>query len=335
MILDLQRFIAEEQPYWGELEAVLKRLETRAEERLTLEESRRFYYLYRRAASDLAQMQGFTAEPAIAQYLESLTARAYAEIHETRDKPYRLRPLTWFFETFPQTFRRHYQAFLVALAVTLGGCSFGAGVLYVSPETKAVLLPFSHLAGRPSERVAEEEQRTKDRMAGRKATFAAQLMQNNIRVSIMAMVLGITWALGTVVLLFFNGVILGVVTLDYVLSGESVFLAGWLLPHGVVEIPAILLAGQSGLVLGNALIGWGSAHRLRERLRLTTPDLVTLIGGVALLLVWAGIIEAFFSQYHGPALYLPKIAFGILEFGLLCAFLLRSGRVPSMESSHA
>ena len=72
---------------------------------------------------------------------------------------------------------------------------------------------------------------------------------------------------------------MGAVVLDYILAGETAFLAGWLLPHGVVEIPAILLAGQAGLILAGALIGWGTSVRLKVRLRKISNDLVTLIGG--------------------------------------------------------
>ncbi len=53
---------------------------------------------------------------------------------------------------------------------------------------------------------------------------------------------------------------------------------------------------------------------------------MTLIGGVALMLVWAGIVEAFFSQYHEPVLpYWLKIVFGSAELVCLTAFLALSG----------
>jgi uncharacterized membrane protein SpoIIM required for sporulation len=100
-----------------------------------------------------------------------------------------------------------------------------------------------------------------------------------------------------------------------------------LLPHGVIEIPAIVLAGQAGLVLAGALVGWGRSISLKERLRNISGDLVTLIMGVAVMLIWAGIVEAFFSQYHEPVIaYEVKIGFGVLEFILLTLFLAKSGR---------
>jgi hypothetical protein len=75
------------------------------------------------------------------------------------------------------------------------------------------------------------------------------------------------------------------------------------------------------------MIGWGTRDGLRSRLRAITPDLTTLIGGVAIMLVWAGIIEAFMSQYHEPLLpYSLKIAFGVVEIIALSAFLRLGGR---------
>ena len=124
-----------------------------------------------------------------------------------------------------------------------------------------------------------------------------------------------------------NGAILGAVALDYIMDGQTVFLIAWLLPHGSWEIPAILIGGQAGLLLGRALIGWGTRDGLRTRMRTIVPDLATLIGGVAVMLVWAGLVEAFLSQYHAPVVpYWVKIAFGVLQLAVLGAWLLLSGR---------
>jgi uncharacterized membrane protein SpoIIM required for sporulation len=98
------------------------------------------------------------------------------------------------------------------------------------------------------------------------------------------------------------------------------------LPHGVIEIPAILIGGQAGLMLAGALIGWGQRFSITERLRAIARDVVTLIFGVALMLVWAGIVEAFLSQYHEPVMpYWVKIGFGTVELILLIIFLGRAG----------
>lgn len=324
MILDIERFIREERPYWDELDTQLQKERPIAD----LVAARRLYYLYRRAASDLARLQNFATEGEVRSYLEQLVARAYAEVHGGRKRAYRLRPLHWLRVTLPDAFRRHVRAFQLALGITLIGAIFGAGAVLLDPDAKGILMPFAHLLGDPSDRVAMEESvSAADGMPRSHSSFAAMLMTNNIRVSIMALALGVIWGLGTAVLLFYNGVILGAVVLDYIWAGESVFLAGWLLPHGSVEIPAILLAGQAGFMLGGSMIGRGTAQTLQERMRAITPDIVTLIAGISLLLVWAGIIESFFSQYHAPVFpYSLKIAFGTVQLVLLFAYLSLSGR---------
>ena len=327
MIINLRKFILEEQHYWSELEGVLEKLETEPEYKLDLPKLERFHYLYQRASSDLSKLMTFSAEPNTRRYLESLVGRTYGEIHESREKPHRLTPLQWFFKTFPCTFRRHVRAFMIALAAMMVGFILGGFVVAVDPESKYILMPFAHLQGDPSERVAREEQADHDRLANAKASFSSQLMTHNTRVAIFTLALGITFGIGTAIMLFYNGVILGAVALDYIIAGESKFLLGWLLPHGTIEIPAIILAGQAGLILAGALIGWKQNLSLKVRLRKIAGDLVTLIGGVALMLVWAGIVEAFFSQYHEPVLsYEVKIGFGLLELILLILFLSRSGK---------
>src|SRR5207302_10510035 len=127
-----------------------------------------------------------------------------------------------------------------------------------------VLMPFSHLMGDPAKRVAEEERATSDRLAGRKTSFSAFLMTHNTKVSIFTFALGMTWGVGTMIMLFYNGVILGAVALDYIAAGQTKFLLGWLLPHGVIEIPAILIAGQAGLLLARTLIVWDRRTPLRR-----------------------------------------------------------------------
>ena len=327
MLIDLQKFISEERPFWRELEKVLDKLAKRSELKMTLAQLERFHYLYQRASADLAKIKTFSAEPSTRAYLESMVARAFGEIHETREKPHRLALLHWFFTTFPQTFRRHLKAFWVCLAAMLVGGLFGGFVLMTDPDAKQVLLPFSHLHGDPSDRVAEEESAQNDRLKGGKSSFSSYLMTHNTKVSIFTLALGLTWGIGTLIMLFYNGVILGAVALDYVLAGETTFLLGWLLPHGAIEIPAIILAGQAGLVLAGAIVGWGKPISLKMRLRKIGGDLVTLIFGIAIMLTWAGIIEAFFSQYHEPVLpYAVKIGFGALELIMLVLFLARSGR---------
>lgn len=333
MIIDLGRFLSEERKHWTELEATLDRIDRDPAHRMELPELLKFHELYERASADLAKIATFASEPEIRRYLEGLVARAYGEIHETREKQRLLNPWHWFTRTFPQAFRRNLGAFWLALGVTVAGCLFGGVAIRIDPEAKQIIMPFPGLKEDPAERVRKEESEKKDRLAGNKSTFAAELITHNTQVTIFTMALGVTWGAGTTITLFYNGVILGAVAVDYIYAGQARFLLGWLLPHGAVEIPSILLGGQAGFLLAGALIGWGSRKTRRQRLREITPDLVTIIFGAATLLVWAGIVESFLSQYHQPVIpYTLKIAFGATELLALTLFLAKSGTAAERRS---
>ncbi|MEA3207412.1 MAG: hypothetical protein QOE70_469 [Chthoniobacter sp.] len=334
MIIDLPRFIAAQRPTWTELELIVERLEAGSSRPLSLEEAKRFHLLYQKVSADLGRIATFAAEPELRRYLESLTARAYGEIHETRERGRQLRLWRWFTVDFPRVFRRQFGAFLMAVIITAVGTAFGGFAVALDEEAKEALLPgqFEGHLGDPARRVAEEEKAKHDRADGGHSTFASRLMRNNISVSIRCVAFGMMWGIGTIILLFYNGVIVGLIAVDYILAGQTIFLLGWLLPHGVIEIPAVLIAGQGGLVLGNALIGRGDRAPLRDRLRAVGGDVMTLIGGVAVLLVWAGLVESFLSQYHEPVVpYWLKITFGCLELVALIWFL-ASGRGAKEET---
>lgn len=332
MIIDLDRFIMEEQDCWTEFEQMLSKLEDDPGRKLTLNETRRFYYLYQRIAAGLSKIADLPSERDTRRYLDGLAARAFGEIHQGTRQTHRFNLRTWIVVTLPRTFRLHSRAFKLALVVTLIGGLFGAGAMTLDPDSKDVLVPFGHLLGDPAERVAKEESATETSEDTAMITFSSYLMTHNTRVAIYCMALGFTFGIGTLILLFYNGVILGAVILDYVRAGETAFLLGWLMPHGVVEIPAILIGGQIGLILAGALMGRKDGRPLGQRFRAVTPEAVILIFGVALLLVWAGIIEAFVSQYHEPILpYSLKIIFGTLELGALTFYLWRSGKKDTLS----
>lgn len=324
MIIDLPRFIATERPTWTELETMLDEFAQNPNRQLNLEEARRFHFLYQKASADLGRVATFASEPELRRYLESLVARAYAEIHETRERGLRWHPIRWLFVEFPAAFRRRIGAFGIALLIAILGTAFGGFAVLLDEEAKSAIVPrgFEHVLKDPAERVAEEEAARDDPGANRRATFAAYLMQNNIGVSIRAMALGMTWGIGTAIEVFRNFVLVGMVAADYIQAGYTAFLVGWLLPHGSFELPAILIAAQAGFVLGGALLGRGSRLPVAARLRAVAPDVATIIGGVAVMLVWAGLVESYFSQHHQPRIpYWLKISVGVVETAALAAFL--------------
>jgi uncharacterized membrane protein SpoIIM required for sporulation len=196
-------------------------------------------------------------------------------------------------------------------------------VLY-DPASVDVLLPADYLRN-PGQRVHQEEQEQSQHQnsAQTEAAFSAHLIRHNIQVALLAAALGVTFGIGTALLLFVNGVLLGAVAVHYAQQGFGLFMTAWLLPHGVFEIPSILIAGQAGFYLARLLLHRSEDRNLRESMR----EWLVLVAGLALMLAWAGIMEAFFSQHHAPVLpYRFKVAVAAAELMLLTIYLLLIGR---------
>ncbi|MEM9015733.1 MAG: stage II sporulation protein M [Verrucomicrobiota bacterium] len=327
VILDLDRFIAKERPFWEELASLLRLQEEDPDRRPPLDEAKRFLYLYQRTSTDLVKLKTFAGEVETTRFLERLIARAYSRLHESGGESVPFRPWEWLTRTFPRTFRRHWIAFAIACTTFWVGAGFGAGALAINYNLKSQFIPaqFSHLNEKPSKRVEREEKQDFDAFQGRHS-FSAELMTNNTKVTILTMVTGFFWGIFTIILLFYNGTIIGVVMFDYLTDGQGTFLTAWLLPHGSFELPAIFMGGQAGLIIARTMFGWRSNLKLRERFARIRGDLLTLVGGAALMLVWAGIVESFLSQYHSPPFYPWKIGFGAIQLIALILFLAFCGR---------
>ena len=327
MILDVEKFIRNRQRDWSRYETLLGVLEERGRKSLSLEEVVEFHGLYEKLGADLVRLKAAAFEPATRIYLESLLARGFGELHGSRRARFSWRTISNTVAEFARVVRRNSKSLGFCMALFLLGGVFGGLSLALDPDSKPTLMPFDHLLGSPNDRVDMEESRDPDHMDGAKSRFSAQLMTHNTRVAIFTLTLGITFGVGTCILIFYNGIIIGAVVVDYILAGESIFLTGWLLPHGSVEIPAILLAGQGGLIIARALLFARGRMSLIARLQDIRRDLVFLIGGIAVLLIWAGIVESFFSQYHYPVLpYSVKIAFGAVQLSAVFAYFLFFGR---------
>jgi uncharacterized membrane protein SpoIIM required for sporulation len=146
------------------------------------------------------------------------------------------------------------------------------------------------------------------------------IMTNNIRVTIMAVALGITAGIGTAVVLISNGLMVG--GLAGVATNVHANLLFWavILPHGILELTAISIAGGAGLLLGRALYAPGDLPR-RDALRLAGGEAAQLLVGVAVLLVFAGLIEGFITPLPMPPLL--KVSFGLLTGLALVMYLAR------------
>lgn len=327
MILNLERFKAHARPRWESLESLLATVEGRPDHTLSSSEAEQLQELYSLVGADLNRVTHGALAPDLRQYLERLVARAYTELYYERPMRSEFwQPRRWLriFTAFPEAFRRQSRYFALALLITIVGCALGGFAVRYDPAAVDVLLPADYLRN-PGRRVQEEEHGSVRRMNSvqTEAAFSSQLIRHNIEVALLAAALGVTFGIGTALLLFENGVLLGAVAVRYTQQGFGLFMTAWLLPHGVFEIPSILIAGQAGFYLARLLL----RRREDRNMRQAISEWLVLVAGLAMMLVWAGIMEAFFSQRHQPELpYAFKVAVGAAELLLLSGYLLLIGK---------
>ncbi len=323
-VVDLNQFIRIKRPRWERLAYLLDRVEQRSLGALAPDELDELFRLYRLSASDLNWAQTQTGNPALIEYLESTVARAYSLLAP----PARARPVRAWWRImrhrFPAAVRAERRVFALSAAIFVLGGLFGALATIADPDLSMVFLPAEHLTETPSERVAdlEEEERNGGRVDGGMFTiFSSFLFTHNIRVCVFAFGLGLTFGVGTAVVLLYNGAMLGCITWRYFDDGVGEFFVAWVGPHGSIELPCVVFAGAAGFILGRAQ--WRSARTpLWQRLAEQRPKLLALVVGTSTWLVVAGVIEGGFSQINEPTLPYPlKIAVAGLLFAMLMGYL--------------
>jgi uncharacterized membrane protein SpoIIM required for sporulation len=287
--MDLSTFLHERRPDWRRLEEILERVEGSGLAVLDDEQAVEFGRLYRRAASDLNQAQTFVSGEATERYLNDLVARAYLAIYgKTKVDLWALfRHLLW---GYPAVFRRHLPHFLLATALFTAGAVFGyLASLYDKETARAFLLPSNMPTIQPREEGADDP--TPLQSTDEFSAFSAHLFTNNVSVSLVAFALGMTFGVGSAWLLFYNGVLLGVLGAVFIEANQLTAFATGILPHGVLEIPAALIGGAAGLVLAQGMIQARPWPR-REELARAGKEALLLVSGCVPLLAVAAALEA-------------------------------------------
>ena len=152
-----------------------------------------------------------------------------------------------------------------------------------------------------------------------KPVASSGIMTNNLSVAFAAFAAGITAGLGTAYMLIFNGLMLGVIGTACWLGEMSLPLWSFVAPHGVLELPAIFIAGGAGLMIAHGLLFPGVLTR-RDSLAQSGATAVRLLLGVIPMLVVAGVIEGFLSPSRLPAA--TKFLFATVMAALLVSYLL-------------
>jgi len=331
--MEMPEFIEARRPRWEQLETLLDKAEGRGLRALELEEARSLGKLYRAVSSDLLWVRARSGSADVSGYLNDLVGRAYA-ITYPGQRP-RLADVWGFVARgFPALMRQEWRMYTASVLLFLAGMGFGYLGMLVDPDAAPYLVPDQHLSLDPVKRAADEA-------AGQgmsvqdQAQFTTFLFTHNIQVAFLAFALGITAGVGTALMLFFNGLMLGSLAQVYTAKGMAGWFWAWILPHGIPEITAICIAGAAGFVIARGQVaprGLPRGLALRQEAVLA----VKLLFGTLVLFVLAGIIEGTISQIHPPRLsVLFKVSFalavGLGVYAYLGSDWMRGARRPEAD----
>ena len=319
--MTLAEFTTKQQPIWSELEELLNRTRRRGAKNMSTIQLNRLGYLYRRLTSDLAVARRDFPDDRCVTYLNALASRAHASIYQT--SPLKRNTIRHFFRFgFPTLFRRNLRFVVTAFLLFVIGFGTAYWIALAKPAFAEKLAP-QHIV----ETIHAEKMWT-NIPALQRNLAASFIMTNNIRVAFLAFASGITFMIGTVYILAFNGVHLGVISGLCHVHGLALPLWEFVSPHGYIEFTTIFIAGGAGLKMGYALIAPTQFTRKRT-LTDAAKTAVQLIGGCVVLLIIAGVIEGFVSPSSLPSIV--KIGFGFATGVLLFCYLFLMGE-PNGEA---
>jgi len=231
---------------------------------------------------------------ALLERLNKLALELYRELYRYRSET-RLNFFAFYRRDFPLAIYRHRFYILIAfLVMVLPGLVAGAWT-YLDEDAIYSVIDGSQV--RQMERMYDPQAHKlgRERESETDILMFGFYIKNNISVAFRCFAGGLLLGIGTLLVLFFNGMFMGSIAghltrLDYVDTFYP-FVAG----HGSFELTAIVFSGAAGLRLGYAILNPGQSSRL-DSLRQAGRDVVPLLYGIVLMLVIAAFLEAFWSS---------------------------------------
>jgi uncharacterized membrane protein SpoIIM required for sporulation len=313
--VDVDGYIEARQHEWARL-ATLTRSTRRSVRRLGPGELDELIRLYQRVSAHLSHARATYDNAGLNGRLTRLVADANAVIYGKRARTIRA-VVTFVADTFPAAVWRSRRFVLVAALLTLAPAVATGTWLAVSDRAVEASAP---------EAVREaylEEDFESYYSSEPAAQFATEVTVNNIRVSILAFALGIAGCVGTAYVLIYNGASVGFAAGLFHAAGEAPRFWGLILPHGLLELSAVIIAGGAGLRMGWAIIAPGDRSRTEALAEEGRRSVVIIIGLIAAFVV-AGLIEGFVT---GSDLSTPiRVGIGLAVEAAFIVYLVTQGR---------
>jgi uncharacterized membrane protein SpoIIM required for sporulation len=291
-------FVARNKPEWDELESLVD--QARRDLRgMSPEELSRLDVLYRRTSQHLSQVATKTTDARLVEYLNGLTAAAHSLIYLPPKQSIFHGAGHFVLEGFARLIARRWKFHAISAALLLGGVGLGYFVSLQDPMAAyALMMPGDVRApGATREQLLGVLRGGRDQEDGEKFAFASFLLGHNLKVGLLAMGLGMLAGVPTILLMIYNGMILGAFAAIHHRAGIDAEMWAWLLPHGITELGAVVLFGGTGLIFAQAVISPGLKSRT-ESIKEAGIDAALMSVGGGGMLVLAAILESYLRQSH-------------------------------------
>lgn len=287
--------------------------------RVPLEDFRRGSLVYRQTMADLGYARMRFPTHQVVRDLEQLLGRAHSVIYQAR----RVKRGDWrefWIRGWPRLATESFPYILTATLIFLAGSAIGFILTAQFPILEAFFI------SPPMRDAMNSGHLWTESITSAAPQASSAITTNNISVSILAWALGVTFGVGTIWLLIFNGLMLGAISAACLRAGLLEPLAEFIVAHGALELPAIWVAAAAGLMMGQAMVFPGRYSRSVE-LRHAGLRSVRLLVGVIPMLLIAGFVEGFVSPSNLPAGL--KVALAVALAAAYFAYVVSCGRRPS------
>ncbi len=312
--MDIDRYLVTNRPGWGRLSQLTGQVSRRPRS-LSSDEVREFLALYQRASSQLSFARGHYDNAELTAELTTLVANANAALYRRTSSP-------------TATFRRFFTIFFPAAVWHLRKVVLVAALVTFLPTIAIGTwlgnddVSLDALAPEATQAAYVDEQFEDYYSSAPAAEFATAVLINNIRVSFLAFSVGILFGVGTLFILAYNGANLGMAWAVFIAAGQQSKFFGLIIPHGLLELSAIVLAGAAGMSIGFALLAPGDRHRSAALAEESRRAIVVILG-LILVFTMAGFIEGFIT----PGLpVVPRVLIGVAVEAVFVTYLVAFGR---------
>lgn len=294
-LVNATRFRAAHEADWARLEALLKRLEKRSIRALADDDIFALPLLYRTTLSSLSVARDMSLDRSLILYLEQLCTRAYFQIYGVQTSAWR-QIARFFARGLPEAVQAIWKETLVCVVLTVASALVAFLLIRGDPAWFFGIIPESLAQGRdPSASAAALRSTLYEKHHDLLATFATYLFTHNSQIAIFSFALGFAFCVPTILLIVYNGLMLGAFLAVFAGKGLLFNAAGWLAIHGTTELFAINISGAAGLRIGTAIAFPGRDSRTESAVKAGRSAAIAMAGAVVMLAV-AGLLEGIGRQ---------------------------------------